>query len=58
MELSSKKVPLVSLFGKHISIINSNFVNMGFDLKNCYLLTNSDFNEDCMYGSRIASKTV
>ncbi|MCX6723308.1 MAG: hypothetical protein NT094_04585, partial [Candidatus Staskawiczbacteria bacterium] len=34
-------------------MLNSVYNNMVLDLKNCYLLTNSDFNEDCSYGCEL-----
>ncbi|HBM15130.1 MAG TPA: hypothetical protein DD381_02110 [Lentisphaeria bacterium] len=32
-------------------MVNSPYNNMVVDLRNCYFLTNADFNEDCAYGS-------
>ncbi len=51
-------VPFVANFVVDESrMINSPFNNMVLDLRNCYLLTNADFNEDCAYGCEIeASK--
>lgn len=47
------KAPVPNLFGAYITLINSEYVNMAGDLKNCYLLTHSDYSEDCLYGSVI-----
>ena len=47
-------VPFVANFVVDESrMINSPYNNMVLDLRNCYLLTNSDFNEDCSYGCEI-----
>ena len=46
-------VPHVSLMGLHTTLINSEYNNLVSELKNCYLLFNSDHNENCMYGSEI-----
>jgi len=47
------QTPVPSLFGAYITLINSEYANMAGDLKNCYMLTHSDFSEDCLYGSVI-----
>jgi len=44
-----KKVPRLGLI--NISGINSDFCNMTYSNKNCYLVFGGDFNEDCMYGT-------
>lgn len=51
-------VPFVANFVVDESrMINSPYNNMVLDLRNCYLLSNADFNEDCSYGCEIeASK--
>lgn len=45
-----KKVPVMNLFGLYTTIVNSDYTNMVSYLKNCYLVTHSDFSEDCLYG--------
>ena len=34
-------------------MVNSPYNNMVLDLRNCYLMFNSDFNEDCSYGCEV-----
>jgi hypothetical protein len=46
-----KKTPVMALFGLYSTLVNSDYVNMATSLKNCYLITHSDFSENCMYGS-------
>ena len=47
-------VPFVANFVVDESrMINSPYNNMVLDLRNCYLLSNADFNEDCSYGCEI-----
>jgi hypothetical protein len=47
------KVPVPSLFGIYHTLVNSEYTNMVTDLKNCYMITHSDFSESCLYGSVI-----
>ncbi len=47
------KAPVPSLFGAYATLFNSEYTNMVNNLKNCYLLTHSSYDEDCMYGSVI-----
>ncbi len=49
------RVPAVSRFGLYASLVNSEYTNMVSYLKNCYLITHSDFNEDCAYGSNVTN---
>ncbi|OGI82273.1 hypothetical protein A3I95_02885 [Candidatus Nomurabacteria bacterium RIFCSPLOWO2_02_FULL_44_12] len=49
------KVPAVSRFGLYTSLVNSEYTNMVGYLKNCYLVTHSDYNEDCAYGSNLTN---
>lgn len=49
------RVPVMNVFGFYPSLINSEFTNMVGDLKNCYLVTHSDFNENCAYGGFITN---
>nr|MBP6060520.1 hypothetical protein [Candidatus Paceibacterota bacterium] len=47
-----KDTPLIANFVVDESrMINSPYNNMVLDLKNCYMMFDSDFNEDCAYGS-------
>ena len=49
-----KKVPLMANFIVDESRMeNSPYNNMVLDLKNCYLMTDSDFDEDCAYGCEV-----
>lgn len=43
-------VPHQSLSVSYKTLVNSEYNNMNHWLKNCYLLFNSDYDEDCMYG--------
>ncbi|MEI6659843.1 MAG: hypothetical protein WCK91_00255 [bacterium] len=45
--------PLPSLFGIYTTLVNSEYANMVTALKNCYMITHSDFSENCLYGSVI-----
>jgi len=45
------KIPLMNLFSEYTSLVNCEYTNMIGDSKNCYLVTHSDFNEDCAYSS-------
>jgi len=48
----NKAVPQRALFWTQASrVIDSPFVNQISNLKNCYLLFNSDYNRDCFYGT-------
>lgn len=49
------RVPSVSRFGLHTSLVNSEYTNMVGYLKNCYLVTHSDYNEDCAYCSNLTN---
>lgn len=49
-----REIPFVATFVVDESrMINSPYNNMVLDLRNCYLLSNADFNEDCSYGCEI-----
>ncbi|HEY4494284.1 MAG TPA: hypothetical protein VJB95_02535 [Candidatus Paceibacterota bacterium] len=48
-----RKVPAMSRFGLYTTLVNSEYTNMVGYLKNCYLVTHSDYNEDCAYGSNL-----
>jgi len=49
------RVPAVSRFGMYTTLVNSEYTNMVGYLKNCYLTTHSDYNEDCAYGSNLTN---
>lgn len=46
-----RRVPVMNVYSIYTSLVNSEYVNMCSDSKNCYLTTYSDRNEDCSYGS-------
>jgi hypothetical protein len=46
-------VPHQNLSVSYKTLVNSEYNNMNHWLKNCYLLFNSDYDEDCMYGEEI-----
>lgn len=48
-----KKVPLPNLTIVRSTTLNSEYVNGGANLKNCYLTFANTFNEDCMFGWNI-----
>lgn len=47
------KVPQANLISHYQTLINSDYNNMNHALKNCYLLFNSDYDEDCYYGEEV-----
>ncbi|MEK9147541.1 MAG: hypothetical protein AAB593_01375 [Patescibacteria group bacterium] len=49
----SLKVPVYNLSVSYNTLVNSPYNNMAHGLRNCYLLTNSDYNENCNYGTEI-----
>lgn len=55
MEELKRKVPRMALLVTTPTMINSDYTNCAGYLKNCYLVSNSDHNEDCYYGSFIRS---
>ncbi|MBI2121942.1 MAG: hypothetical protein HYT98_02360 [Candidatus Sungbacteria bacterium] len=44
------EVPHCGLATDHTTVINSTYTNHAGNLKNCYLLFQADFNEDCAHG--------
>lgn len=50
-----RRVPAVSRFGLYPTLVNSEYTNMVGSLKNCYLVTHSDYNEDCSYCSNLTN---
>ncbi len=48
------RTPVMCLFGLYHTLHNSDYVNMATELKNCYMLTHSDYCEDSSYGSMIS----
>lgn len=49
------KVPFMALHGLWATVVNSDYANMVSYLRNCYLITHSDVNEDCAYGSMLTN---
>ncbi|MCX6718351.1 MAG: hypothetical protein NTY81_01970 [Candidatus Staskawiczbacteria bacterium] len=45
------KVPVPSLYGLYTTLVNSDYTNMVSYLKNCYMITYSDYSENVTYGS-------
>lgn len=50
-----KRTPLPALFSLYQTLENSEYTNLVTAVKNCYLISNSDYNENCAYGSEIES---
>lgn len=48
-----RKVPHQNLSVSYKTLVNSNFTNMNHELKNCYYLFNSDYDENCMYSEEV-----
>jgi len=48
-----KRVPTRAKSGGYATLINSDYTNLTSNLKNCYLIYNSDYSENCIYGSEI-----
>ena len=51
----SQKVPHMGVFAPYTTLQNSEYTNLVSNLKNCYLIFNSDFDENCAYGTEIES---
>ena len=49
----SLKIPYPGLFNNHSTLVNSEYVNHAGNLKNCYLIFDADFNENCYYSDNI-----
>lgn len=45
------RVPMPSLFGLYSTLVNSDYTNMVGWLKNCYMVTYSDYGENLVHGS-------
>jgi hypothetical protein len=45
------KVPIMNLYGLHTTKTNSDYTNMVSWVKNCYMITYGDYNENLIYGS-------
>ena len=54
-EKLEKRIPHLSLMGLHSTWVNSDYNNYAGYLRNCYLLFNSDYSENCIYGSEVES---
>lgn len=48
-----KSVPQIGLAVAASTMVNSDFCHMASDLKNCYLVTHANNNEDCAYASSL-----
>ncbi len=48
-----QKVPVRARFVSSGSLINSDYTNLVSHLKNCYLIYNADYSENCAYGTEI-----
>ena len=48
-----QKVPARARFVSSGSLVNSDYTNLVSHLKNCYLIYNADYDENCMYGTEI-----
>lgn len=46
-----RRVPWPTLSNSYTTLVNSEYVHMCSDSKNCYLTTHADHNEDCAYSS-------
>ena len=44
-------VPMMALYGIYTTLVNSDYTNMAGWLKNCYMVTYSDYGENLIYGS-------
>lgn len=45
------RVPVMNLYGLYTTLVNSDYTNMVAFLKNCYMVTYSDYCENAIYGS-------
>jgi hypothetical protein len=45
------KVPVMNLFGLYTTLVDSDYTNMVSYLKNCYMVTYSDYAENVFYGA-------
>jgi hypothetical protein len=48
-----RKVPHQNLVGIFSTWINTEYANMNHELKNCYWLFNSDYDENCLYSEEV-----
>ena len=48
-----RSVPHQNLVSIYSTLINSDYVNMNHELKNCYWLFNSDYDENCLYSEEV-----
>jgi len=46
-------VPHQNLIGIHTTWVNTTYANMNHELKNCYLLFNADYDENCLYSEEL-----
>jgi hypothetical protein len=52
-----RQVPMAALSTDHLTLINSEYTNHAGHSKNCYLIFQADFNEDCSYGVYLKRNT-
>jgi hypothetical protein len=48
-----RRVPVMNLYGLYTTLVNSDYTNMVGYLKNCYLTTYADHNENILYSSMV-----
>ncbi|MDA2921925.1 hypothetical protein MYX07_01525 [Patescibacteria group bacterium AH-259-L07] len=48
-----KVVPMSNVSVSYKTLVNSEYNNYAHNLKNCYLLFNSDYDENCIYGTEL-----
>ncbi|MDA2935596.1 hypothetical protein MYX06_00035 [Patescibacteria group bacterium AH-259-L05] len=48
-----KVVPMPNVSVSYKTLVNSEYNNYAHNLKNCYLLFNSDYDENCIYGTEL-----
>ncbi len=48
-----RTVPHAALSVNYSTLVNSDYNNMNHELKNCYWLFNSDYDENCWYGEEV-----
>lgn len=49
------RVPIMNLYGLYTTTVGSDYTNAVSYLKNCYLVTHSDHDENCYYGSQVTN---
>lgn len=49
-----KRAPLLGQYTVASTLKNSDYTNMAIELRDCYMVTNADYDERCIYGSYVA----